>query len=81
MQGLAPFPGAWFEVGGERIKLLAADMVDGSGAPGKVIDDRMTIACGDGALAPRSLQRAGRSPMALDEFLRGFPVAQGAHLP
>ena len=80
VQGLAPFPGAWFEVGSERVKLLGADAVEGSGTPGSVIDDRMTIACGDGALAPRLLQRAGRSPMELDEFLRGFPIAQGTIL-
>ena len=80
VQGLAPFPGAWFEGGGERIKLLAADAIDGSGLPGAVIDDRMTIACGEGALAPRLLQRAGKSPMSLDDFLRGFPIAQGTNL-
>ena len=80
VQGLAPFPGSWFEVGGERVKLLGADAVEGSGTPGSVLDDRMTIACGGGALAPRLLQRAGRSPIELDDFLRGFPIAQGAIL-
>ena len=80
VQGLAPFPGAWFEGGGERIKLLAAEAIEGSGLPGAVIDDRMTIACGEGALAPRLLQRAGRSPMSLEDFLRGFPIAQGTNL-
>ena len=81
VQGLAPFPGAWFEVAGERVKLLAAEAVEGSGAPGNVIDDRMTIVCGDGALRPLLLQRAGKSPMPLDVFLRGFPVAHGTILP
>ena len=80
VQGLAPFPGAWFEGGCERIKLLAADAIEGSGLPGAVIDDRMTIACGEGALAPRLLQRAGKSAMSLDDFLRGFPIAQGTNL-
>ena len=80
VQGLAPFPGAWFELGGQRVKLLGADAVQASGTPGTVTDDRLTIACGDGALAPLLLQRAGRSPMGLDEFLRGFPVAQGTSL-
>ncbi|MCY7281273.1 MAG: methionyl-tRNA formyltransferase [Sphingomonas bacterium] len=75
VQGLAPFPGAWFEVGEERIKLLAAEAVEGSGTPGSVIDDKMTIASGAGALRPVILQRAGRSPISLDEFLRGFPIA------
>ena len=80
VQGLAPFPGAWFKVGGERVKLLGADAVAKSGTPGTVIDDHMTIACGTGALAPLLLQRAGRSPMELDEFLRGFSIAQGTIL-
>ena len=80
VQGLAPFPGAWFEGGGERIKLLAADAVEGSGPRGTVIDERMTIACGDGALRPLLLQRAGRSPMALDELLRGFAIPVGTRL-
>ena len=80
VQGLAPFPGAWFEGGGERIKLLAAEAVEGSGVPGTVIEARMTVACGDGALRPILLQRAGRSPMTLDDFLRGFPVALGTRL-
>ena len=81
VQGLAPFPGAWFEVDGERIKLLAAEPADDAGAPGTVIDDRMTIACGVGAIRPLLLQRAGRSAMDVDEFLRGFPVAKGIILP
>ncbi len=80
VQGLAPFPGAWFEIGGERVKLLGAEAVDGSGTAGSVIDDRLTIACGQGALAPSLLQRAGRSPMGLEEFLRGFSIANGTSL-
>ncbi|MEO8142425.1 MAG: methionyl-tRNA formyltransferase, partial [Sphingomicrobium sp.] len=79
-QGLAPFPGAWFEIGGERIKLLGAESAEGTGAPGTVIDDQMMIACGKDALRPILLQRAGRSPMSLAEFLRGFPIAQGSIL-
>ena len=81
VQGLAPFPGAWFEADCERIKLLDADSVEGSGVSGTVIDERMTIACGDGALRPLLLQRAGRSPMGVDEFMRGFPIAKGTILP
>ena len=80
VQGLAPFPGAWFESGGERVKFLGAEAVERSGAPGMIIDATMTIACGGGALRPVLLQRAGRSPMSLDEFLRGFPVVQGTQL-
>jgi methionyl-tRNA formyltransferase len=80
VQGLGPFPGAWFEVAGERIKLLAAEAADGSGAPGTVIDERLLIACGTGAIRPNLLQRAGRSPMTADELLRGFAIAEGSRL-
>ena len=80
VQGLAPFPGAWFELGGERIKLLAATPVAGSGAAGEVIDEVLTVACRNGALRPALLQRAGKSPMAVADFLRGFPVAKGTIL-
>ncbi len=80
VQGLAPFPGAWFEIGDERVKLLSAEAIDLSGMPGAVIDDRLTIACGQGALSPSLLQRAGKSPMSIDEFLRGFSFTPGAVL-
>jgi methionyl-tRNA formyltransferase len=80
VQGLAPFPGAWFEVAGERVKLLAADFVEAVGAPGDVVDDALTIACGDGAIRPSLLQRAGHKPLALDDFLRGFAIAAGTRL-
>src|SRR5688572_1111382 len=70
VQGLAPFPGAWFDIDGERIKLLAAEVVDAEGPAGAVLDDRMTIACGTGAIRPTLLQRAGKTAMSLDEFLR-----------
>ena len=80
VQGLAPFPGAWFDVGGERVKLLAAQVATGVGKPGEVIDDRLAIACGVGALRPVMLQRAGKSAVALDDFLRGFPVSCGTQL-
>jgi methionyl-tRNA formyltransferase len=80
VQGLAPFPGAWFEVAGERVKLLAADLVEAVGAPGDVVDDALTIACGDGAIRPSLLQRAGHKPLALDDFLRGFAIAAGTRL-
>ncbi len=77
VQGLAPFPGAWFEVDGERIKLLAAEMARGSGGPGEVLDEQLTIHCGSGALRPTLLQRAGRAPMSAEELLRGFTIAKG----
>jgi len=77
VQGLAPFPGAWFEANGERIKLLAADVASGRGAPGEVIDDRLTIGCGNGALRPTQVQRAGKGTMSAEELLRGFFIAKG----
>ncbi len=84
VRGLAPFPGAWFElegVGGKaRVKLLTAEMTDSSGAPGEVLDDQLTIACGTGAVRPVKLQRAGKPAMELDDFLRGNPVAKGTLL-
>ena len=81
VRGLAPFPGAWFEAGGERIKLLDAEVVEGDGQPGEVLDDALHIACGDGALQPLLLQRAGRAPMSPQELLRGFAVPKGTRLP
>ena len=80
VQGLAPFPGAWFEVDGERVKVLAAEAIEGRATPGTVIDDRLTIACGDDALRPLKLQRAGKAPMAIDDLLRGFAVPVGTRL-
>jgi methionyl-tRNA formyltransferase len=75
-----PMPGAFFEFGGERIKILAADIVQAVEAPGTVIDDRLTIACSAGAIAPTRVQRAGRTVMTPTELLRGFPVPAGTRL-
>jgi methionyl-tRNA formyltransferase len=80
VRGLAPFPGAWFELGDERVKLLLAEVVDTSGAPGTALDGDFTIACGTGALRPLKLQRAGKPSMARDEFLRGRAVPKGTML-
>jgi methionyl-tRNA formyltransferase len=77
VQGLAPFPGAWFEVNGERVKLLAATVVGGHGAAAEVLDDRLTIACGQGALSPALVQRAGKGAMSVEELLRGFTIPKG----
>jgi len=76
-RGLSPFPGAWFELGGVRVKVLRSTKGEGSGAPGMVLDDKLTIACGDGAVRLVEVQRAGRQPMHADEFLRGAAVAVG----
>jgi methionyl-tRNA formyltransferase len=75
-----PWPGTWFEKDGERIKVLAADVAKGQGAPGTVLDDVPTIACGAGALRLVTLQRAGRAAMTAAEFLRGFPLPVGTVL-
>ncbi len=80
VRAFAPVPGAWFELQGERCKVLAADLLDGGGAPGVVLDDRLTIACGKGAIRPVLIQRAGRPIMPLDELLRGKPVPVGTEL-
>jgi methionyl-tRNA formyltransferase len=80
VQGLAPFPGAWFEANGERIKLLAADVAAGHGEPGEVIDDQLAIGCGNGALRPTLVQRAGKGAMSAEELLRGFAIARGTVL-
>ncbi len=77
-----PFPGAWFEAKGERIRVLAAvaEPRQREAASGTVLDAALAIACGDGALRPISLQRAGKAPMAADAFLRGFPLPPGTQL-
>ena len=82
VRAFSPVPGAWFEQGGGRVKVLAAEIVgNAAGAPpGTVLDDRLTIACGHGALRLVTVQRAGKSAMAADAFLRGFPMAPGAVL-
>ncbi len=75
-RGLSPFPGAWCELAGAgRVKILRTTKGAGSGPPGHVLDDKLTIACGSGAVRLVQLQRAGKQPMAADEFLRGTPVA------
>jgi methionyl-tRNA formyltransferase len=75
-RGLSPFPGAWCEFPGSgRVKILRTTKGEGSGSPGRVLDDKLTIACDSGAVRLLQLQRAGKQPMAADEFLRGTPVA------
>ena len=88
-RGLSPFPGAWFELAGAdhgavqeavRVKVLRTTRGDGSGPPGTLVDDRLTVACGDGAVRIVKLQRAGRQPMTAAEFLRGTPLPAGTQL-
>ena len=77
IRGLSPFPGAWFELDGVRVKALRSTKGDGSGASGRVLDEHLTIACGDGAVRLTQVQRAGKQPMTAEEFLRGTPVKPG----
>ena len=80
VQGLAPFPGAWFEANGERVKLLGAERARGHGEPGEVLDEELTIACGNGSLRPTLVQRAGKGAMSATDLLRGFAVPKGTIL-
>ena len=80
IRAFAPAPGAWFEYQGERCKVLAAELADGSGTPGEVLDDALTVACGSGAIRPTLVQRAGRPAMATADMLRGWAIAAGAVL-
>ncbi|MBB4143441.1 methionyl-tRNA formyltransferase [Rhizobium rhizoryzae] len=84
IRGLSPFPGAWFEVelGGrpERIKVLSSELADGNGQPGEVLDDRLSIACGSGAVRLKRLQKAGGKPLDAQEFLRGTQLPPGLRI-
>jgi len=81
IRGLSPVPGAFAELNGERLTILAAEVVPGhSGTPGVTLDDRLTIACGEGALRPTLVKRAGKRAMSAEEMLRGFAVPKGTQL-
>ncbi len=84
IRGLSPFPGAWCEVpiGGrlERLKLLRSTLAEGDGAPGGILDDRLTIACETGAVRLVEVQRAGARPVAAQDFLRGAKIEKGMRL-
>jgi len=85
IRGLSPFPGAWFEAtppGGdkERIKVLRSTVADARAEPGQVLDDALTIACGEGAVRLAEVQRAGKRAMTAAEFLRGFALPKGSRL-
>ena len=73
IRGLSPFPGAWFETGGERIKALRSHVAHGSGPAGTVLSGT-TVACGAGAVELTELQRSGKRPMKAEEFLRGMSL-------
>jgi methionyl-tRNA formyltransferase len=80
IRGLSPFPGAWFELDGMRVKALRASKGEGRGAPGAVLDGALTIACGAGAVRLLQVQRAGKQPMSAEDFLRGLPVLKNTQL-
>lgn len=84
IRGLSPFPGAWCELAGDRVKVLRSTRGEGQrkdgAAPGTVLDERLTIACSDGAVRIVELQKAGGRPMKAKEFLRGTPVRSGLAL-
>ncbi|MBN8552012.1 MAG: methionyl-tRNA formyltransferase [Caulobacterales bacterium] len=77
IRGLSPFPGAWFEIDGVRIKALMSEIANGDGVPGQALDDQLQIACGDGAVRLLTVQREGKGRQAAEGFVRGFPVPAG----
>jgi len=84
VRALDPRPGAFFECRGEQIRVLAAAALPDAPPrllPGTVLDERLSIACGTGALRPLRLQRPGRGPLDAAAFLRGYPIAAGTLLP
>ncbi|WP_170584908.1 methionyl-tRNA formyltransferase [Ruegeria arenilitoris] len=80
IRGLSPFPGAWTQIEGERVKLLASSLSDGQGVPGEVLDDALRVACGAGAVELLRLQRAGKAAQDRETFLRGWPIPAGTRL-
>ena len=83
-RGLSPLPGAWFELSGDggpaRVKVLRTTRGEGAGPPGMILDDQMTIACGEGAVRLLQVQRAGRQPLAAEAFARGARLTPGTVL-
>ena len=80
IRGLSPFPGAWCEIDGRRVKVHLAKVVDEQGEPGEVLDNRLTLACGESALQLLSVQPAGKSRMSTEDFLRGANVPVGTKI-
>jgi methionyl-tRNA formyltransferase len=80
LRAFDPWPGCWTEILGHRVRVLKGVVVGGGGVPGGVLDDRLAVACGQGALRLTEVQRAGGKPMSADAFLRGFPVPSGTRL-
>ncbi len=80
IRGLSPFPGAWTEIDGNRVKLLASRLAEGQGAPGEVLNDDLYVACGQGAIELLRLQRAGKGAQDRETFLRGWPIPIGTRM-
>lgn len=80
IRGLSPFPGAWCLYDGERLKLLSSKLASGQGEAGEILDDTLTVACGNGAIEIKSLQRAGKGAQPRDVFLRGMAIQKGERL-
>jgi methionyl-tRNA formyltransferase len=80
IRGLSPFPGAWCELRGERVKVLRATKGLGSGPQGTALDGRLTVACAEGSVRIVELQKAGGRPMPAEDFLRGTPIDAGTPL-
>jgi methionyl-tRNA formyltransferase len=81
VRAFTPWPGAWFDHDGARIKVLEAAVASGTAAPGTVLDDALTIACSEGALRLLTVQRSGRGPVDTASFLRGYDLSAGTVLP
>jgi methionyl-tRNA formyltransferase len=80
IRAFMPAPGAYFELDGERYKILSAHITEATGEPGVTLDDTLTIACGQGALSVDTIQRAGKPAMPVADLLRGRPIPAGTHL-
>ena len=80
IRAFSPAPGAWFELGGERIKILECRVAYGIGAPGQIIDNSFQVACKTGSIFPTVLQRPGKSSLGREDFLRGYRVLPGVCL-
>lgn len=80
IRGLSPFPGAWFEYEGTRVKVLGSTIAEGAGAPGEVLDNGLRVACNEGAVQLTRLQRAGKAAQGVEDFQRGAQIAPGTRL-
>ncbi|MCX8228204.1 MAG: methionyl-tRNA formyltransferase [Sulfitobacter sp.] len=80
IRGLSPFPGAWFDLDGTRIKVLGSSLAEGNGVAGEVLDTDLTVACGEGAVQLTRLQRAGKAAQDIDVFQQGAQIAPGTIL-